>query len=130
MLDRYAPGWRDLVLDRWVQRPSDLFAADANLVGGGVNGGTASCTSSCIFRPVTGLGGPRTRSTGSTSAAPRSIPVVGCTGRAGTSRPGRRCWTTSGGATRHGGHQAPPAPPRALTDGHPPRPAHNPDMSE
>ena len=60
MLDRYAPGWRDLVLDRWVQRPSDLFAADANLVGGGVNGGTAQLYQQLFFRPVTGLGGPRT----------------------------------------------------------------------
>ena len=60
MLDRYAPGWRDLVIDRWVQRPSDLFAADANLVGGGVNGGTAQLYQQLFFRPVTGLGGPRT----------------------------------------------------------------------
>ncbi len=60
MLDRYAPGWRDLVLDRWVQRPSDLAAADANLVGGAVNGGTAQLFQQLIFRPTTGLGGPRT----------------------------------------------------------------------
>jgi phytoene dehydrogenase-like protein len=60
MLDRYAPGWGDLVLDRWVQRPSDLAAADANLVNGAVNGGTAQLFQQLIFRPVTGLGGPRT----------------------------------------------------------------------
>ena len=60
MLDRYAPGWRDLVLDRWVQRPSDLQAANANLVHGAVNGGTAQLFQQLFFRPVTGLGGPRT----------------------------------------------------------------------
>ena len=38
----------------------DLFAADANLVGGGVNGGTAQLYQQLFFRPVTGLGGPRT----------------------------------------------------------------------
>ena len=60
MLDRYAPGWRELVVDRWVQRPSDLEAADANLVGGAVNGGTAQLYQQLLFRPVTGLGGPST----------------------------------------------------------------------
>ena len=60
MLDAYAPGWRELVVDRWVQRPSDLAAADANLVGGAVNGGTAQLFQQLLFRPVTGLGGPRT----------------------------------------------------------------------
>jgi phytoene dehydrogenase-like protein len=60
MLDRYAPGWQDLVIDRWVQRPSDLHAANANLVGGAVNGGTAQLFQQLFFRPVTGLGGPRT----------------------------------------------------------------------
>lgn len=60
MLDRYAPGWRELVIDRWVQRPSDLHAANANLVGGAVGGGTAQLFQQLIFRPVTGLGGPRT----------------------------------------------------------------------
>ena len=48
MLDRYAPGWRDLVIDRWVQRPSDLFAANANLVERQRStAGRPSCSSSC-----------------------------------------------------------------------------------
>ncbi len=69
VLDGYAPGWRDL--DRWVQRPSDLAAADANLVGGAVNGGTAQLFQQLVFRPVrspgwAGVGHP---STASTSAA-------------------------------------------------------------
>ncbi len=65
MLDRYAPGWRDLVLDRWVQRPSDLFATNANLgPGGAINGGTAAPWQQLVLRPVPGLGGPRTFVTG------------------------------------------------------------------
>jgi phytoene dehydrogenase-like protein len=60
MLDRFAPGWRDLVVDGWVQLPSDLAAADANLVGGAVGGGTSQLQQQLVFRPTVGLGGPRT----------------------------------------------------------------------
>lgn len=60
MLDRFAPGWRDLVVERWVQLPSDLARADANLVGGAVGGGTSQLFQQAVFRPVLGTGGPRT----------------------------------------------------------------------
>ena len=60
MLDRYAPGWRELVEERWVQRPSDLERADANLVSGAVGGGTSQLFQQAVFRPVLGTGGPRT----------------------------------------------------------------------
>ena len=60
MLEEFAPGWRELVLDRWVQRPDDLEAANANLGQGAVGGGTQQPFQQLIFRPVTGLGGPRT----------------------------------------------------------------------
>lgn len=60
MLDAFAPGWRDLLIDRWVQRPSDLEAADANLGEGAVGGGTSQLFQQLIFRPLTGIGGPRT----------------------------------------------------------------------
>ncbi|WP_270886737.1 phytoene desaturase family protein [Pedococcus sp. 5OH_020] len=60
MIDSYAPGWRDNVLDRWDQRPSDLEAADRNLTGGAVGGGTSQLFQQAVFRPVVGLGGPRT----------------------------------------------------------------------
>jgi phytoene dehydrogenase-like protein len=60
MLDRFTPGWRDLVVERWVQLPSDLAGADANLVGGAVGGGTSQLHQQLVFRPVPGLGGPRT----------------------------------------------------------------------
>lgn len=60
MLDSFAPGWRELVLDRWVQRPSDLQDADANLGSGAVGGGTSQLFQQLVFRPVAGLGGART----------------------------------------------------------------------
>ncbi|WP_040158261.1 phytoene desaturase family protein [Nigerium massiliense] len=60
MLDRLAPGWRDAVLDRWAQTPDDLHAADANLGDGALAGGTNQLFQQAFWRPVTGLGGPRT----------------------------------------------------------------------
>jgi phytoene dehydrogenase-like protein len=60
MLDRFAPDWRDLLVERWVQLPSDLARADANLVGGAVGGGTSQLFQQAVFRPVLGTGGPRT----------------------------------------------------------------------
>ena len=38
-VERFAPGFRDLILARRVHTPADLEAWDANLVGGDVNGG-------------------------------------------------------------------------------------------
>ena len=43
-LEEYAPGALANVVHRSVQLPCDLELADANLVGGAVNGGTASAT--------------------------------------------------------------------------------------
>jgi phytoene dehydrogenase-like protein len=60
LLDRFAPGWRDLVVERWVQLPSDLARADPNLESGAVGGGTAQLFQQAIWRPVVGTGGPRT----------------------------------------------------------------------
>lgn len=60
MLEAHAPGWGELVLDRWVQRPSDLQASDDNLGLGAVGGGTQQLFQQLIFRPVPGVGGART----------------------------------------------------------------------
>ncbi|MEU4363457.1 NAD(P)/FAD-dependent oxidoreductase [Promicromonospora sp. NPDC023987] len=59
-LDRVAPGFRSTVVGRSVQSPADLEAADANLVGGAVNGGTSAVHQELIFRPTPGLGRPET----------------------------------------------------------------------
>ncbi|HKR47990.1 MAG TPA: NAD(P)/FAD-dependent oxidoreductase [Pseudonocardiaceae bacterium] len=60
VVERFAPGFGARVLERTVQRPSDLQRADANLVGGAVAGGTAQLHQQLVFRPVPGLGRPET----------------------------------------------------------------------
>jgi phytoene dehydrogenase-like protein len=60
VIDKHAPGFRDLIAGRTVQAPRDLEEQDANLVGGAINGGTANPHQQLIFRPVPGLGRPET----------------------------------------------------------------------
>jgi phytoene dehydrogenase-like protein len=43
-----------------VRNPHDLEAANANLAGGAVGGGTAQLHQQLVFRPVPGLGRPET----------------------------------------------------------------------
>jgi len=38
-IERFAPGFRDRILDRHIMTPRDLEAANANLAGGAINGG-------------------------------------------------------------------------------------------
>ncbi|TDU83256.1 phytoene dehydrogenase-like protein [Kribbella voronezhensis] len=59
-IERYAPGFLDLVVDRDLQRPSDLAAANASLALGALGGGTTQLHQQLIFRPTIGLGSPRT----------------------------------------------------------------------
>jgi phytoene dehydrogenase-like protein len=56
VLEEHAPGFADHVVDKHVQRPSDLEASDANLHWGAVNGGTSQLNQQLIFRPTPGLG--------------------------------------------------------------------------
>jgi phytoene dehydrogenase-like protein len=56
VVEEFAPGFRDRVLHRMVQRPRDLQAADPNLVHGAVGGGTMQLHQQLVFRPVPGLG--------------------------------------------------------------------------
>lgn len=50
-VERFAPGFRDLVIARHSAGPASLQARDANLVGGDVNGG-AGMLSQLFFRPA------------------------------------------------------------------------------
>lgn len=52
-LERFAPGFRDCVLDRRVLSPATLESMDANLVGGDVNGGELSMKQ-VLLRPALG----------------------------------------------------------------------------
>lgn len=55
-VERLAPGFRDRVLARHVQGPSDMEAENASLIGGDISGGTTQIHQQLIFRPVPGLG--------------------------------------------------------------------------
>jgi phytoene dehydrogenase-like protein len=55
-IEQLAPGFGSRVLARRVLGPRELEARNANLVGGGVNGGTAQLHQQLVFRPVPGLG--------------------------------------------------------------------------
>jgi phytoene dehydrogenase-like protein len=50
-VERFAPGFRELVLARSVLRPADLEARNRNLVGGDLNGG-AQDLGQLVFRPA------------------------------------------------------------------------------
>ncbi len=56
VIEEHAPGFGSRVIHRYVQRPSDLEASDANLRLGALNGGTAQLPQMLIFRPASGMG--------------------------------------------------------------------------
>jgi phytoene dehydrogenase-like protein len=59
-IERLAPGFTNRIIARHVASPPDLQRANANLVGGDVNGGTAQLHQQLIFRPISGLARPET----------------------------------------------------------------------
>ncbi len=63
-VERYAPGFKDLILARHVLGPRDLETRNANLVNGDVGGGSYAL-SQVLFRPVRSL-------------APYRTPLRGC----------------------------------------------------
>lgn len=58
-VERFAPGFRDLILARHVLGPAELERRDRNLVGGDVGGGSYRLRQ-VVFRPVPGLSPYRT----------------------------------------------------------------------
>ncbi len=58
-IERYAPGFRELILARAATLPADFEERDRNLVGGDVNGGTMDL-GQLVTRPVLGLNPYRT----------------------------------------------------------------------
>ena len=60
-----------------------LEAADANLVGGAVNGGTAALHQQLVFRPTIGLGRPETPVRGLYLASASAHPGGGVHGACG-----------------------------------------------
>lgn len=59
-IERCAPGFSERIIASNVQTPADMQDADANLVDGAINGGTAALHQQLIFRPFPGLGRPET----------------------------------------------------------------------
>ena len=59
-MERFAPGFGDLVLDRHLAGPAELEAGNANLIGGAINAGTAQVYQQAVFRPFPGSIGPFT----------------------------------------------------------------------
>jgi phytoene dehydrogenase-like protein len=60
LVERHAPGFRQLIVGRYIQTPSDFESANPSLLAGAINGGTAQLHQQLIFRPTPGLGGAAT----------------------------------------------------------------------
>jgi phytoene dehydrogenase-like protein len=82
-VERLAPGFRGRVLRRHVAGPRELEAADANLVGGAINGGTAQLHQQLVFRPIPGLGRAETPVRGLYLASASAHPGGGVHGACG-----------------------------------------------
>ena len=82
-VQRLAPGFRSLILARHVQTPPMLQAANRNLDGGSINGGTAQLHQQLVFRPTPGLGRPETPVAGLYLASASAHPGGGVHGGPG-----------------------------------------------
>ncbi|MDQ6649670.1 MAG: NAD(P)/FAD-dependent oxidoreductase [Actinomycetota bacterium] len=98
-VEQFAPGFKDLIVARYVQGPGDLERHDANLHRGALNGGTASLHQQLVFRPTPGLGRAETPVRGLFLASSSAHPGGGVHGGPGANaaraalaerRPGRR----------------------------------------
>ena len=78
-VERFAPGFHDLVLERSALGPADLEAKNRNLVGGDLNVG-AMDLGQLFTRPARKPSPTGRRSRACTSARPRRRPAAGSTG--------------------------------------------------
>jgi phytoene dehydrogenase-like protein len=82
-MERFAPGFRERIVGRYVQFPPDLQAANASLRGGAVNGGTAGIHQQLFLRPTPGIGRPETPVAGLYLASSSAHPGGGVHGACG-----------------------------------------------
>ncbi len=82
-IEAVAPGFRSRVLARRVTTPGGLEAANANLKGGALNGGTAQLHQELVFRPIPGLGRNETPVAGVYLASASAYPSGGVHGACG-----------------------------------------------
>lgn len=83
VIERYAPGFRSLIVGRHVAGPRQLQRDDRNLVSGAINGGTSALHQQLVFRPVTGLGRAETPVRGLFLAGASAHPGGGVHGACG-----------------------------------------------
>ncbi|MDP8938599.1 MAG: NAD(P)/FAD-dependent oxidoreductase [Actinomycetota bacterium] len=83
-VEALAPGFRDLIRARHILTPAAMEAADANLVGGAIIGGTAQLHQQLVFRPVPGLGRAETPVRGLYLASSSAHPGGGVHGACGS----------------------------------------------
>jgi phytoene dehydrogenase-like protein len=82
-VERFAPGFSDLILGRHVYGPRELERDNRNLVNGAINGGTAKLHQQLVFRPTPGLGRPETPIRGLLLASASAHPGGGVHGAPG-----------------------------------------------
>ncbi len=82
-IERRAPGFGALIRARHVFTPATLQAANANLVNGAINSGTAQIHQQLVFRPTPGLGRAETPIRGLYLAGASAHPGGGVHGAAG-----------------------------------------------
>lgn len=82
-IEAHAPGFGDRVIARHVLSPPALEAADANLVGGEIGGGTSQIHQQLVFRPIGGLARPETPIRGLYLASASAHPGPGVHGACG-----------------------------------------------
>lgn len=82
-IEEFAPGFCDRILARHVQGPADLEAADINLVGGDIGGGTYQLHQQLVFRPWPGLARAETPIPGLFLASASAHPGGGVHGACG-----------------------------------------------
>jgi phytoene dehydrogenase-like protein len=81
-IERFAPGFRDCILERRVTTPSDLERGNANLVGGDIAGGAADLAQ-LYSRPIASLHPYRTSIDGVFLCSSSTPPGVGVHGMCG-----------------------------------------------
>ena len=67
-IERFAPGFRDLVLARAMRGPAEMEAENPNYIGGDINGGTG--------RPAPGFGPPGAAHLALYDSQPPDLPVL------------------------------------------------------
>ena len=89
-VERFAPGFRDRILDRHTMLPAAMEAHDANFIGGDINGGAADLRQ-FVGRPRRGSIRGELRWKGSTSVRRQPLPAAASTACAACTPP-TRCY--------------------------------------